>query len=159
MPDSDPPVLTYAPPRRPSTGVFDIVASALAFAAAHWVAEYATDYVLVVIIGVSVYGRSPRKQFETDIAIETFFAACEFFVVLAAQMIGHALFSGDRPRRRTAWLAALVLGALYCWVRWGIWGLSRMGGLENPLPVGWLEAMTLSGAAALLISRWRWPAR
>ena len=159
MRDADPPILTYASPRQASMGLFDVVASALAFAGGHWVTECATDYLVVVVLGISVYGRSPRTQFTTDIAIETFFAVCEFFVVLVAQRVGHALFSGDRRRRRTVWPAALALSPLYCWLRWGIWGLSRTAGFAYPLSVGWLEAMTFSAAAGLLISRWRWPGR
>ena len=49
MADPNPPVLHYARPRPASVGVLDIAASALAFAAGHWVAEYATDYVLIAM--------------------------------------------------------------------------------------------------------------
>jgi uncharacterized BrkB/YihY/UPF0761 family membrane protein len=93
-----------------------------------------------------------------DMVIETFYTASAAVVVTIVQLVAdHFLQRRESVSLwRHTWCLALVLGAMFCWIRWGIWWLHRVVPFNYDERVDWLVAMALAAGIGLTISRWRW---
>ena len=136
--------------------------AAFAFAVAHWVAEGITSYVLIfklrVVYAEYSQGKLPGK-FAFDLVVEAFYAVCTAVVVAVVQWLAHRWICRPAigPARRHAWLIAVVLGAVFCWLRWGIWWLHRTVPFPYPERLDLSVAVALAAGLSLLIVRWRFP--
>jgi hypothetical protein len=92
-----------------------------------------------------------RDRFVIDLCIETGWVFIAALLVLAVQWACRPV----TRTRRHGWTVAAVLGVTYCWIRWGIWGLSVYVPFRYSEAMSFAAAMTLAGSAGALLSLWR----
>jgi hypothetical protein len=136
-----------------------LVSSSVVFAVGHWVTELITTYLLdfkFFILGTPtnpVQLEKLQERFAFDMFTEAVWVAAAGCVVLIVQWLLRPQVS--ECRRRHAWIAAVLLGMGYCWVRWGIWWLSKAIPFDYSEGVDFCAAMGLAGAAGLMLAAWR----
>ena len=92
-----------------------------------------------------------RDRFGIDMCIETGWVFVAALLVLLVQWACRPVTRG----RRHAWRVAIVLGVMYCWLRWGIWGLSVYVPFRYSEAMNFAAAMALAASAGVVLSLWR----